>query len=639
MCGILGTTQKLPEEVFAKALDSISHRGPDDRGIHLDPNLSLGHRRLSIQDLSSNGHQPMSILNGQIWIVFNGEIYNHREIRRNLSGDFSYRSTSDTETILYGYLKYGKDVVKHLNGIFAFAIFDRRTNELFVARDQLGVKPLYYYDQDGIVAFASELKAFAKLPRIDLTVNPAAFVDYIQFLWSPGAGTPYRYVKKLEPGHYFCKQLGDDSPCHFTKYYELPYDGQYSQKSESELIDELDERLSIAVERQLLSDVPVGFFLSGGLDSSLIAAMAKKQIGGGFRSYTIEIPGKDTVDGFADDLQYAELVARHIDSNLIKVKGDSDIVRDFDKMIWHLDEPQADPAPLHVLSICKQARENGDIVLLGGTAGDDLFSGYRRHHALNLEKWFKLLPAFCKNAVNSLVSAFGTNSPTLRRIDKLARGIGLSPLERLVAYYSWISKEKNKSLFNEVTNELIGTSNPDIKLLDALRSIPNEKLALNQMLFLDTKFFLADHNLNYTDKMSMAVGVEVRVPFLDLDLVEFACRLPIQFKMRGNQAKYLLKKVAERYLPKEVIYRPKTGFGAPVRRWIQQGKMDKQIERLVSNSNSEMRPYFSRDALLSLVNDSKSGVSDGAYTIWSLMAIDSWLKQFASSTNQESLDL
>ncbi len=633
MCGILGTTQSLPKEDFARALSSISHRGPDDHGIYIDPVLSLGHQRLSIQDLSSNGHQPMSILGGQIWIVFNGEIYNHHEIRRDLGDQFRYRSTSDTETILYGYLSYGKDIVNRLNGIFAFAIFDRRTSELFVARDQLGVKPLYYYEQSGNIAFASELKAIAELPNIDLTVNPAAFVDYIQFLWSPGEGTPYKYVKKLEPGHYFCKRLGDDSPLQFTKYYELPYSGQYSHKSESELIDELDDRLSVAVKKQLLSDVPVGFFLSGGLDSSLIAAMARKQIGSGFRSYTIEIPGKDTVDGFADDLQYAEIVARHLDSNLIKVRGDSDIVRDFDKMIWHLDEPQADPAPLHVLSICKQARENGDIVLLGGTAGDDLFSGYRRHHALNLEKWFKMIPSSCKATANFLASLFGTKSPTLRRIEKLARGIGLTPVERLVGYYSWISTERNKSLFNDETRELLAGLNPESKLLDAIGSIPNERHLLNQMLFLDTKFFLADHNLNYTDKMSMAVGVEVRVPFLDLELVEFACRLPIQFKMRRNNAKYLLKKVAERYLPREVIYRPKTGFGAPIRRWIQEGRLDSQFERLISQSNTAMRAYFSGDALCALVRDSKNGTVDGAYTIWSLMAIDSWLKQFSPSPN------
>lgn len=631
MCGILGTTVATARPRFQRALDSISHRGPDDTGVYVDSQISLGHQRLSIQDLSANGHQPMSVLNEQVWIVFNGEIYNHLELRHAMGNEFAYRSTSDTETILYGYLKYGKEIVKQLNGIFAFAIYDKRSNELFVARDQLGVKPLYYYSQGSVVAFASELKAITHLPGVDLSLNPEAFVDYIHFLWSPGSGTPFKHVKKLEPGHYFCKRLDDGSPTRFTKYYELPYSGQYSDQPEATLIDELDERLTVAVKRQLLSDVPVGFFLSGGLDSSLIAAMAKKQIGGGFRSYTIEIPGKDTVDGFADDLIYAERVARHLDTQLIKVRGDSDIVRDFDKMIWHLDEPQADPAPLHVLSICEGARKNGDIVLLGGTAGDDLFSGYRRHHALNLEKWFSVIPSSCGKALNSIASMCGTKSPVLRRIQKLTGGIGLSPLERLVSYYGWISLERNKSLFNSEIRSQISELNPAQKLVDALHSIPDEKHALNQMLFLDTKFFLTDHNLNYTDKMSMAKGVEVRVPFLDLELIEFACKLPLKYKMRGNCAKYLLKKVAERYLPKDVIYRPKTGFGAPIRRWMIEGKMDSQISNLTSSLNTSIQRFFSTEAMRKLVIDSKSGQVDGAYTIWSLLAIDSWLKQFSAS--------
>lgn len=633
MCGILGTTQAVDSDRFLCALDTISHRGPDDRGVFQNERVCLGHHRLAIQDLTDLGHQPMSALNGQVWIVFNGEIYNHPELKQSLSKEFTYRGSSDTETILYGYLKYGKDVVCHLNGIFAFAIYDSRSNELFVARDQLGVKPLYYYAANNTVAFASEIKALAKLPNVDLTVEPSAFQDYLHFLWSPGESTPFRHIKKLKPGHYFCKKLGDPAPLEFTKYYEIPFSGEYSSQSESDLLDDLDDHLNRAVRRQLLSDVPVGFFLSGGLDSSLIAAIAKKQQGSGFRCYTVNMEDEKSLDGFSDDLRYARTVAKHIDANLIEIHSKFDIVKDFDKMIWHLDEPQADPAPLHVLNICESARQHGDVVLLGGTAGDDLFSGYRRHQAVSLDKWFQACPKSIGRAMEGFTGLLGTNSPLFRRLGKLTKGLKFGPVERMANYYGWIDIERNRSLFRSEILDSFRERDPSKLLMDALGEIPNEKERLNQMLYWDMKFFLADHNLNYTDKMSMAHGVEVRVPFLDLELVEFACKLPVRLKMKGREAKYLLKKVAERYLPKEVIYRPKTGFGAPVRSWIVNGDLQPLVDRILNQENVAFTSIFSTESIIKLMNDTKSGRYDGAYTIWSLLAIDSWLTQFASPVN------
>lgn len=629
MCGFIGKHPASVPVKFESSLSQISHRGPDDCGVFSDGRMQLGHHRLAIQDLSANGHQPMQVADGQVWIVFNGEIYNHLDLRQRLSKSINYRSSSDTETLLYAYLEWGYELLPQLNGIFAFAIYDRRTDQLLVARDQLGVKPLYYYHKDDQLLFGSELKALTHLSGIDKTLNIPALVDYVNFLWSPGEQTPFTEFKKLLPGHYFTFNLNHPAKTiEPTKYYELPFSGIYSQASEQQLTDELDALLCQAVQRQLLSDVSVGFFLSGGLDSSLIAAIARKNIGAPFHCYTIEARTDAAVEGFADDLRFARQVAKHLDVDLRVVAGDADIVRDFDSMIWHLDEPQADPAPLHVRNICRIARERGDVVLLGGTAGDDLFSGYRRHQALRWEPWFQSVPKFFGASIASASRLLPRNSARGRRLAKVARELGKTPLERMAGYYSWLDLNLNKSLFAERYQAGLRDYRPANHLLDALSAVPGEQNLLNQMLFWDTKFFLADHNLNYTDKMSMAEGVEVRVPFLDLDLVKFACQLPPALKMRGNTTKYLLKKVAERYLPADVIYRPKTGFGAPVRKWVMEGKFDQRVSQVIRQADSQ-ESVFSQAGVEHLISATKAGRVDGAYSVWSVMAIDSWIRQFA----------
>jgi len=628
MCGFVGIFPQVKCDAFLRSVDAIAHRGPDDTGLLRELPVQLGHQRLAIQDLSPAGHQPMQVADGRVMIVFNGEIYNHLDIRRRLRGTINYRGSSDTETLLYAYLEYGVELLPQLNGIFALAIYDLRKNSLLVARDQLGVKPLYYYHQNGQLLFSSELKALVHLPGVNTELNARAMVDYVNFLWSPGAGTPFAHFHKLAPGHYFTFDLGNpQASLEPKKFYELPFDGNYSQASERQLTNELDHLLSQAVERQLLSDVPVGFFLSGGLDSSLIAAIARKKIGEAFRCYTIRAQTDAAVDGFADDLKYAQQVARHLDVQLKIVEGDADIVRDFDSMIWHLDEPQADPAPLHVRNICRIARECGDVVLLGGTAGDDLFSGYRRHQALRLEPWLGLLPVWLGAAIGAAAGRVPANSPWGRRLHKVTGQLGKTRLQRMAGYYGWIDLGINKSLFADRLQPAIRDYNPADQLLESLNAIPLEHDPLNQMLFWDTKFFLTDHNLNYTDKMSMAEGVEVRVPFLDLDLVKFACQLPTSLKMRGNTTKYLLKKVAERYLPKEVIYRPKTGFGAPVRKWVLDGRFDHRMANLICRADSSSS-VFSKAGVQNLLAATQSGRIDGAYSIWSVMAIDSWINQF-----------
>lgn len=628
MCGILGINRTVPPAQFLVALNKIAHRGPDSHGWLSEGGVTLGHHRLAILDLSEHGAQPMTSVDGRLTIVFNGEIYNHLEVRSEIGEGVQYKSSTDTETILYGYLKYGKDIVRRLNGIFSFAIWDRRQGELFLARDPLGVKPLYYFHSGELLAFSSEIKALLELPGVERDLNLTSLVDYIHFLWSPGTGTPFSKIRKLPPGHCLTLKLAAPETAAVSRYYELPFDGRYDDRNETDLVDELATLLGNAVERQLLSDVPVGFFLSGGLDSSLIAAIAKQRLGRSFNCYTIRSQGDTSADGFVDDLKFARRIAGQLGCPLVEVDAEIDIIRDFDRMIWHLDEPQADAAPLNVLNICTRARANGDIVLLGGVGGDDLFSGYRRHQVLQFEPLFMRTPRFVAKALAGAVSALPSSQPRLRRLKKLMAGIADDPMQRLFGYFEWIDLCETKLLFSDSVRSVVQQHDPSVHLSAGLANISDEKSPLNRMLYCDLKYFLADHNLNYTDKLSMAVGVEVRVPFLDLDLVAFSCRVPPWLKMRGRQTKYLLKKVAERYLPNDVIHRSKTGFGAPVRTWMLSGLMDPLLDCYLNDERVRQRGLFDCQRTRSLIERTKSGAIDASYTLWSLLAIESWMTQF-----------
>lgn len=632
MCGIIGIVNDKASKYITQCNVRISHRGPDSNGEFTSGNLAFGHQRLAIQDLSLNGHQPMHSSDKRFTIIFNGEIYNHQDIRSEIAHKYPFKSTSDTETILYGFIEYGVALWKRLNGIFALAIFDNQTRDLWLVRDHFGVKPLYYYHKDDTLLFASEIKAFIEFPNFDKTLDSTALLNYISFLWSPGEQTPFQHVKKLLAGHYLHLNTTTPSVINIEKYYEIPFNGIYTKSTERDLIDELDKKLFKAVERQLLSDVPVGFFLSGGLDSSLIVAMAKKiRPTEKLRCYTIDANNGETFEGFTNDLQYARLVAKQLDLDLQIIKAQPDIVNDFDKMIYHLDEPQADPAPLHVLNICKQARKDGFVVLLGGTAGDDLFSGYRRHQALAYERYIQMMPLFLVKGLENLVSFINVSHPTLRRMSKFLHSVDKKPTERLADFFCWTPLDRAKDLFSEDIKQKIGKYNPTHILLDALDNIPKETHALNRMLYWDLKYFLTDHNLNYTDKLSMAVGVEVRVPFLDLELLEFSTTLPLHLKMKGTTTKYLLKKVAERYLPHDVIYRPKTGFAAPARQWIT-NDLKEMVNETLSAASLKKQGIFNPITVKQLIEDNKAGKIDASYTIWSILAIESWLELFCEVT-------
>lgn len=627
MCGIIGIVHPQAQQYITEASRLMSHRGLDDEGVFAYKSLSLAHRRLSILDLSENGHQPMISENGRYVLIFNGEIYNYPALRESLKIKYSFKSSTDTETLLYGLIEFGKDFINQLNGIFAFAFFDTLTENLLIVRDQFGVKPLYYYTDNQTFAFGSEIKSFLALPNFDKQIDSEALVNYLTLLWSAGEKTPFKRVKKLPAGYYLTLNLKSPNDFKIHQYYQIPFTDKYTHKTENELIDELEKKLLKAVERQLMADVPLGFFLSGGLDSSTIVAMARKiHPDKPLKCYTIKTNNSDhQMEGFADDLKYARLVAKHLNLDLVEVETEINIKQDFDKMIYHLDEPQADFAPINVLNICKLAREDGCKVLLSGVAGDELFSGYRRHQALTYHQYLDFIPSFLGKVIPPFLHKINTNFAIGRRTKKILNGLTLDKTQRIYQYYEWLSLDTVKDLFKD--RKSIETYSPQVFFESLLQEISLEKSDLNKLLFWDLKTFLPDHNLNYTDKMSMATGVEVRVPFLDIELLEFSCQIPPKLKMHGITTKYLLKKTMEKYLPHEVIYRSKTGFGIPLRQWIKLD-LDSMIQQYLSKELIEKRGFFKVKAIEKLINDNKNGKVDASYSILCLMAIESWHRQF-----------
>ena len=627
MCGIAGIIHPQAQQYIVEASRLMAHRGPDDEGIFTHKMLALAHRRLSILDLSENGHQPMISENGRYVLIFNGEIYNYQELRESLKTKYHFKSTTDSETLLYGLIEFGKDFINQLNGIFAFAFFDTETENLLIVRDQFGVKPSYYYADNQTFAFGSEIKSFLALPHFDRQIDTEALVNYVTLLWSTGDKTPFKNVKKLSAGHYLTLNLKSPQDFEIHQYYQIPFTGKYTHKTEKELIEELEKRLLKAVERQLIADVPLGFFLSGGLDSSAVVAMARKlHPDKPLKCYTIKTDNSDQeIEGFADDLKYARLVAKHLNLDLVEVETKVNIKQGFDNMIYHLDEPQADFAPINVLNICNLARKDGRKVLLGGVAGDELFSGYRRHQALIYNKYLDFIPTFLSKIILPFFRKINTNFAVGRRIKKILNGSNLHKTQRLYQYYEWLSLDTVKGLFED--RKSIETYSPQTFFESIVQEIPHEKSDLNKLLYWDLKTFLPDHNLNYTDKMSMASGVEVRVPFLDIELLEFSCQIPPKLKMKGITTKYLLKKMMEKYLPHEVIYRSKTGFGVPLRQWIKKD-LDSMIQQYLSRELIKKRGIFEIKAVEKLINDNKNGKIDASYSILCLMAIESWYQQF-----------
>ncbi len=634
MCGIggfyfLNSNQKI-SVLLSETVSNLHHRGSDDSGTFEDRSAGIGlaHTRLAIQDLSLAGHQPMQSQDGMSVVVFNGEIYNFQELRTELEAKgMLFRGDSDTEVLLNLYQAEGEEMLSRLNGIFAFAIWDQVKQKLFLARDALGVKPLYYAALADRFVFASEIKALLPfMPKLG-NLDKAALDRYLAYLWCPGEGTPFQAVRKLSPGQGMWVKAGRIERC--WDWYRLPVARPKTtalRSTEASVVNGTIDHLRTAVHRQMISDVPVGAFLSGGLDSSSVVAFAREQ-NPDMRCFTIDAAGS-VDEGIADDLPYAKRVAKHLKVPLEVVRVDPmQMAIDLPNMVAQLDEPLADPAPLNVLYISRLARQQGIKVLLSGAGGDDLFTGYRRHRALMIERYWNWLPDSVLSLVEAGTHRLNAGKPLGRRLRKLFNGAALKGNDRLVNYFRWVNRSDLLALYTPDFRAALSQSSAEAPMLDFLAELPADIEPLERMLALEQRFFLTDHNLTYTDKMSMAVGVEVRVPFLDLELVEFAAQIPARYKQRGSVGKWVLKKAMEPYLPRDVIYRPKSGFGAPLRSWLRVELRDWLADTL-SPQRLRNRGLFESDAVERLIRDNASGQVDASYTLLSLACIEMWCQHF-----------
>jgi len=653
MCGIVGFQGTWNQELLERMTHAVAHRGPDGGGTAMletegQPVTGLGHRRLSIIDLTA-GQQPMTVaadagggMHAGLTLIYNGEIYNYRELRSELVNDgHSFRTASDSEVLLHLYERDGVEMLSRLNGIYTFAIHDARSagrpsgvkpGTLFIARDQLGVKPLYYAETPRGLLFGSEIKALLCDRELSRAIDPVALHQMLAYLWTPSPATMLASVRKLAPG--FAMLVHGGRVARHWCHYDIPYDGTRDGATFDESALALAGHVERAVKRQLVSDVPVGAFLSGGLDSSAVVAMMRraepeKQI----TCFTIDLGSETDVEGNPADLPYARQVAKRLGVDLVEIMMEPSAIKRLPELVALLDEPQADPAPINALLIAERSRAMGIPVLLSGAGGDDLFSGYRRHWALEFERRWSWLPQGVLGSVQSVANAaasgggMGQSNTALRRLAKMFSYAGESADRRLVSYFWWSTEQLRRGLYSADFGAQVANVDAAAPLLESLRRIPNERDPLQRMLYLETKHFLADHNLNYTDRTGMAVGVEVRVPLLDLDLVRFATKVPSAYKQRGRMGKAVFKRAMEPYLPRDVIYRPKSGFGAPLRRWLR-NELRSMVDETLDPVSLTRRGFFDPRAVRSLITQDRTGAVDGSYTIFALMCVELWCRRF-----------
>jgi len=643
MCGIAGFYGHFDPYLLAKMANAISHRGPDGHGeVQFSANhniqVGLAHTRLAIIDLSKSGHQPMTVTcphcSTRSWLIYNGEIYNFPELKKALEKrGHTFFSHTDSEVLIHLYHEYGTEMLSKLNGIFAFALYDEKKQTLFVARDHLGVKPFYYANTENGFLFASEIKSILSDETVSRELDPIAVDHYLTYLWCPSPRTLLRSVSKLVAGHAMLIQ--DGKVIRHWQYYDVPHTASPLKGSFNTVANELAHQIEKAVERQLISDVPVGAFLSGGLDSSSIVAMMRKcQPEKKIDCYTIRLSDNKT-DGFADDLPYAKKVAEKLKVNLHIVDAKPDMIRQLPKILFHLDEPQADLAPINTLLISELAKSQGLKVLMSGAGGDDLFTGYRRHAALFYDKQWQWLPESIKKIMASTArhalsgNGFGMHYPIMRRAAKLFAYADQSGDDYLASFFYWNTQTFRRRLFSTDFRKKIALADPLTPLQNTLKKY-EPKNRIDRMLYLELKHFLPDHNLNYTDKISMAAGIEVRVPLIDKDLIDFAMRIPAQYKQRGKTGKAILKKAMTPFLEKEIIYRPKTGFGGPLRQWLHHYLRD-VLEDCLSKSAIEKRGLFDYENIKQTIALDAAGKIDASYTLFSILSIEIWCRQFIDS--------
>jgi asparagine synthase (glutamine-hydrolysing) len=627
MCGIVAvSTCQNRVHPIEQCLEAIKHRGPDDSGRFVSDrgDCHLGHVRLSILDLSASGHQPMSDASGRYVISYNGEIYNYNDLRVGLvqkHGPIAWRSGTDTEVVIEGFAREGIGFLGRLNGIFTLAIYDAIEHLLHVLRDPLGIKPLFTTEQSGGAYFCSELKGLLAFPELARTLRQESLADQLAFMYVPEPHTLYKEFCKVEPGICFSYREGQQVA---TKPLFARLHDPLDLSSERQATNCLRTEFTAAVKRQLIADVPVSLFLSGGLDSSAVALEA---IRGGANikdAYTIAFSSEDRkVDTQSNDLHYAQVIAKQLGLELRVIEARDDFMTLLPKLMPFMEDGFTDPAAINTYLISADAREAGVKVMLSGQGADEYLGGYRRYVA---EKYLRRIPVTLrwlgKPLGKFLVRVLsGRANAVSRRIERLADLTDRSDASRLLGMYTWTKTDTIRNLL--LTSELWSGDATFSALFD---SYANDNI-VDSMMKVDNRYDLMSLNLCYTDRMSMAVGVEARVPFLDLDLVRVMNSIPVSMKINGREGKYVFKKSMESLLPKNVIYREKAGFALPIRAWLRED--NDFLRTYLSETRIKSQGLFNPVAVKHIMDEQFYGKADHANTLFTLLCQQIWLEDYS----------
>ncbi len=628
MCGICGilnfsNKERIDKDLIQRMTSVLKHRGPDDEGFYLSNvqcpkskvNVGLGVRRLKVIDLET-GHQPIHNEDRSIWIVFNGEIYNFGTLREELEKKgHRFYTKGDTEVILHLYEEYGKDCLQRLNGMFAFAIWDSREEKLFLARDRIGIKPFFYIEHKGSLIFASEIKSILENREISKEIDVQSLHSMMKLQYIPAPNTIFKEIKKLVPGHRLTCQKGKIA---IEEYWDL--DLTRKEESEAFYLEELPKLLEESIKLRLISDVPLGAFLSGGIDSSIIVGLLSKFSKKPVNTYSV---GFEAGDSF-NELKYARLASQHFKTDhqelIMKPK---DIEELLPKIVYHLDDPITDPAVIPTYLVSKLAKETVTVVLTG-EGGDELFAGYRRYSLDRLAPYYGKLPSIIrKKMIPVLISKLFPKGRFQQGIEALNQPPGVQ------RHLNWVSKFSDETLENLYTKEV----KKEIKekgLTSIFRSYfesPQERDFLSRTLYCDVKTWLPDNLLVKVDRMSMATSLEARVPYLDHRIVELCTSMPIHLKLKGLTSKYILRKAFSNLIPEEILKRRKQGFTIPLAPWFRKELKD-FTQEILSQDSIAKRDYFNYNYIKRILKEHLEERRDYSREIWSLLIFELWSERY-----------
>jgi len=633
MCGICGkySPSGVKLEELNSMLGTIVHRGPDDSGCYVNANIGLGTRRLSIIDLET-GNQPIGNEDRTIWVVYNGEIYNYQTLRVQLeSKGHLFHTNSDTEVIIHLYEEVGEQCVEQLGGMFAFALWDERQQKLLLARDRLGQKPLFYARDGSDFLFGSEIKAILALHHKKPELDPLAMHDYLSLRFIPPPHTIFKHIQKLPPAHTLVFQNGH---IRLRRYWHLSFREKLAL-SESEILEALRERLKRTVESHLISDVPVGAFLSGGLDSSLIVAILNGDLGKKTKTFSVGVQESDF-----DELPFARMVAEQYETQHVEERVAANLIQSLPDMIWHLDEP-SDPIAACMFQAARLASRHVKVVL-GGDGGDELFAGFDRYVGARYIDSYSLMPLSLRR---------GLMGPMLDRLPDSFRYKSLTQKLRWVHYLSLqataaeqyaeatcffrFTHEGKRVLYSEHLWKELGERNSTVAITEPFNHAEADDF-LDRMLYTDFVTRLPEHSLVLTDRMSMAHGLEARSPFLDHELVEFLAKVPAKLKVQNNQPKYLMRKLAANYLPAPILHREKQGFMLPIAYWFRTDLFP-VVSQTLENSHFVKAGWFKKESIQRLLNEHRNNRYDHHVRLWMLLNLELWQQLYIEGVGQGAL--